>query len=143
MTTIVYAGGVLAADRRVTLGDTIVGDTYRKVFVTPDGFLGAWAGSVASGHAFAEWASGSRDTEPPRGQYSGILIGPKGKVYEFEEGRPMPNPRRAKFYTWGSGSPAALGALHAGADARKAVLIAQKIDSASGGGVDVVKLPKE
>ena len=140
MTTIVLVGNTLAADRRVTIGDTVVGDNYKKVFKTPDGWIGAWAGSLADGHAFQAWACGDRDSMPPGGSYAGVLVDTRGRVYEFENGKPLPNPRKKKFMAWGSGTAAALGALYAGATAKKAVLIAQKIDSASGGGVDEVSI---
>jgi hypothetical protein len=143
VTTVVYSAGTLAADRRVTIGGSICGDSYRKVFTTPDGWLGAWAGGVAAGNEFEAWAKTDRKTKPPTGECIGILVTPKGRVVEYEDGLRIPNPRRSKFHAWGSGAPAALGALHAGADPRKAVLIAQKVDSASGGGVDVVSLPKD
>lgn len=143
MTTVVYSNGVLAADRRITQGGEIVGDTYKKVFRTQDGWIGAWCGTVTDGYAFAEWAiNTTREDMPPRGDYVGILINPKGKVFEFEHGKPLPATRRRKFYTLGSGGTAALGALYAGASVKKAVQVAQKIDSASGGGVDVIELYK-
>lgn len=140
MTTIVYAHGVLAADRRVTEGSSIVGDAYRKVSCTPDGWLCAWAGAVADAHQFVEWAHKGRRLSPPKGDYNSVLITPKGEVMEFENGKRLPNSRRSKFRTWGSGGDAALGALMAGATAKQAVLIAQKIDSCSGGGCDQLKL---
>ena len=111
MTTIVYSRGLLAADKRVTFGGTIDGDTYRKVFKTPDGWCGAFCGSAADGYAFAEWALGARDEAPPKGDYIGILISPRRVVYEYERGRALPKPRKKKFYAWGSGAVAALGAL--------------------------------
>lgn len=140
MTTIVYRDGTLAADRRVSHGDSIVADTYRKVFETHDGWYGAWCGAVVDGHAFQIWADDLRDKPPPKGHYTGVLVSPKGVVHEFENGVILPRPRKKKFFAWGSGANTALGALHAGADARKAVLIAQKVDAFSGGGVDSIKI---
>lgn len=122
------------------MGREIVGDTFKKVFKTSDGFIGAWCGVATAGQAFVNWANGDRLEHPPRGDYTGILINPKGRVFEFDEGKQLPAARRRKFYTWGSGGTAALGALHAGASVKKSVQIAQKIDSASGGGVDVIEL---
>ena len=140
MTTIVLVGNTLAADRRVTIGDTIVGDDFKKVFKTPDGWIGAWSGSLTGGHAFQSWAFGDREGMPPGGNYDGVLVDVRGRVYNFENGKPLPNSRKKRFMAWGSGTAAALGALYAGATAKKAVLIAQKIDSASGGGVDEVSI---
>ena len=143
MTTVVYRDGVLAADRRITHGRYIDSDACNKLFRTPDGWIGAFCGGAAAGNAFGMWALGDRDKPAPKGNYTGILVSPKRTVYEFECGLPLgplPKPRKNFFYAWGSGGPSALGALHAGADAKKAVLIAQKVDSGSGGGADILTI---
>jgi 20S proteasome alpha/beta subunit len=143
MTTVVYRDGVLAADRRSSFASTVATDSMKKVFRTPDKCLGGFAGSVKFFLPYKEWARGDRQEPAPKGDYVGILVHPDGSIVEYERGNPIVIERRAPFVAWGSGSTAALGALHAGADARTAVLIAQKVDKGSGGGVDTIKLSKD
>ena len=143
MTTVVFYDGVLAADRRVTMSGEIVADAYRKVGVTHDDWLFAWCGKCADAMTFVEWAHGDRSDKPPKGDYCSLLISPNGKrVFEFEDGKILPKARKRKFFALGSGSTAALGALYAGATAKQAVLIAQKIDTSSGGGADTISISK-
>lgn len=142
MTTIVYRDGVLAADSLATMGDTKIHGRYMKIRRIGDHLVGT-AGSVADSENFIIWLkSGDVDVPPPKGNYSALIVDPRGRVREIENGSVLPVPRGAKFFAIGSGAPYALGALYAGATAAEAVKIAAKIDTNTGLPVKTLKLAK-
>lgn len=74
----------------------------------------------------------------PRGTMTGLVLSPKGEIFHFT------HPARwvrimEKVFAVGSGSLAALGALHAGASPKDAVLAASKVDPFTGMGTKVLK----
>ena len=140
MTTIAYRDGVLASDSLVTLGDTKSHGTYIKIKRIGNLLVGA-AGGVADSEQFLQWLKyDDGETPPPKGQYSALVIDPRGRVREIENGSVLPVPRGAKFHAIGSGGPFALAAMYAGASAVEAVKIATKIDINSGLPVRKLKL---
>lgn len=142
MTTVVYRDGVLAADSLVTMGDTKIHGNMRKLSRVHGHLIGI-AGGVADCDEFINWckAGGSEtETEPPKGQYSAIVVQPNGKVFEVECGKYLPRLTNTKFHAIGSGAPYALAAMYAGASAAEAVRIATKIDTNSGLPVKTLKL---
>jgi ATP-dependent protease HslVU (ClpYQ) peptidase subunit len=140
MTTIAYRDGVLAADSLVTLGHTKVHGSYQKIRRIGSYLVGT-VGSVADCQAFMEWLKRGDDTHPPRkGEYSALVIDPRGKVRELENGSVLPSPRGAKFFALGSGGTFALAAMYAGATATEAVKIAAKIDTNTGLPVKTLKI---
>lgn len=142
MTTIAYRDGVLASDSLVTLGNTKVHGSYQKIRRIGDHLLGT-AGSVAACQQFIDWVkSGNDEDPPPKGEYSALIIDPRGRVREMENGSVLPVPRGAKFFAIGSGAPYALAAMYAGATATEAVKIAAKIDTSTGLPVKTLKLSK-
>jgi ATP-dependent protease HslVU (ClpYQ) peptidase subunit len=142
MTTIAYRDGVLAADSLVTLGDTKVHGYYHKIVRIDDHLIGT-AGSVAACQHFLDWLrEGGDESAPPKGDYKALVVNPKGKVREFENGSLLPVPRGAKFFSIGSGSPYALAAMYAGASSTDAVKIAAKIDTSTGLPVRVLKVQR-
>lgn len=142
MTTITYRDGVLAADSLATMGDTKAHGHYQKIRRIGDHLVGA-AGSVADSQHFVDWLKhGDENVPPPKGNYSALIIDPRGRVREIENGSVLPVPRGAKFFAVGSGAPFALAAMYAGASAAEAVKIAAKIDTATGLPVKTLKLSK-
>lgn len=140
MTTIAYRDGVLAADSLVTLGSTKVHGSYQKIRRIGEYLVGT-AGSVASCQAFVDWLrSGDDSHPPPKGEYNALIVDPRGRVREIENGSVLPVPRGAKFFAIGSGSPYALAAMYAGATAIDAVKIAAKIDTSTGLPVKTLKV---
>lgn len=140
MTTIAYREGVLAADSLVTLGSTKVHGSYQKIRRI-GGFLIGTAGSVAACQSFIDWVKAGDDEDPPpKGEYNALIVDPRGKVREIENGSVLPVPRGAKFFAIGSGAPYALAAMYAGASAIDAVKIAAKIDTSTGLPVKSLKL---
>jgi hypothetical protein len=78
-----------------------------------------------------------------------LVISPDGKITVHEAGGRF-DMTGAKFWAIGSGTSAALGALHAGASAEAAVRIAILVDNETGGevnslrvGASVVQFPQD
>ncbi len=142
MTTLVYRDGVLAADSRCTNGGYVVPEPATKVRKLADGSLVGFCGILSECQELAEWITDPIDDRPHLDDDSGRLVHVKtdGSVWLYEcKAKPFrldPTP----FYAWGSGFPAALGALHMGADAEEAVRIASLVDTSSGGPVRSVRL---
>lgn len=142
MTTIVYRDGVLAADSLATMGDTKIHGRYMKIRRIGTHLVGT-AGSVADSENFINWLKhGEEGDLPPKGNYSALIVDPRGRVREIENGSVLPVPRGAKFFAIGSGAPYAMGALYAGASAAEAVKIAAKIDTNTGLPVKTLKIDK-
>lgn len=69
---------------------------------------------------------------------SGLVLTQSGKIFSFD--RPQAwLAVEEKFAAMGSGAPSALGALHAGATPKEAVLAAMKVDPFTGMGTKVLK----
>lgn len=140
MTTIAYRDGVLASDSLVTLGSTKVHGSYQKIRRVGGHLIGT-AGSVAACQSFIDWVRcGDDESPPPKGEYNALIIDPRGRVREMENGSVLPVPRGAKFFAIGSGAPYALAAMYAGASATEAVKIAAKIDTSTGLPVKTLKI---
>lgn len=139
MTTIAYRDGVLVADSQVTLGGMKLPGNALKIGKTKAGILYGGAGSFAAVGKFFDWVNSDAEDELPEGEYSGLVVLPKGEVIEIENGSVLPKVKQ-KFYSIGSGSPFALAAMMAGATAQAAVKIATKLDIHSGGPIKTYKL---
>jgi hypothetical protein len=140
LTTIVFRDGILAADSRATIQTEAGGSRvfrceklYRKTIGTGrkrhEVILGL-AGESTPALLFVDWYGS--DKPPPQvfadmvSDFS-VLIYSKHGLFEADA---YCRPERVieKFWAIGSGAKAALGAMHAGADARKACSIACRID---------------
>lgn len=142
MTTIVWDGQSLAADRRVNYGG--VTDTkISKIVRRADGALAGSSGNTSLGAAFKRWflngESGDRPAlEKGSETCNGLIIRPSGALevhdhvgwYECDAGR----------YALGSGWEIALGAMAMGADAEAAVRVAAKFDGNTGDEIEVLHL---
>ncbi len=141
MTTITYRNGVLAADSRVTVDSEAGGSRnficeklFRKSIPGPDGtaeeVILATAGDSSSGMVFVDWYGSGQP--PPELLVTGeadftVLILKRDGLYEVDAWcRPIKI--LDEFYAVGSGTKAALGAMHMGASAQRAVEIACRID---------------
>lgn len=165
MTTIAFRSGILAADSRVTT-DSEAGGTrificqklYKKTVKINGGdaeeVILATAGESAPGELFVEWFGTGKDVTEMRDTFVlgeadfEVLVLRQSGLYEVDKYCHLSkvlNP----FYAVGSGAKAAMGAMHMGADARKAVEIACKIDPYSAPPIytmsliPVVKKPKK
>lgn len=142
MTTIAWDGQTLAADTQVNSCNNIPCGATTKIGKTPDGYFWAFSGSLQCQETLVEWACGDRLGPLPTFKESNgclILIAPDGVVREWwGEGWIQ---MRAAVFAWGSGERIAMGAMLAGADARRAVEIAIALDSDTGGEITVIRCP--
>lgn len=141
MTTIVYRDGVLAADTVTSRGNSLLRGVT-KIARGPDGRLGGACGSAAFMGEWLAWISTGGERPMPKsdekyGDDVGLLIDAAGNLEIHEaSGVFKINP---PYYAMGSGSPEALGALFAGADAETAVKAAIEHDAHTGGDVIVLR----
>jgi hypothetical protein len=77
-----------------------------------------------------------------KGVMDGLVVYPTGRVF-YWDGSPTFVEMHGPFFAAGSGQDFALGAMAAGADARRAVEIAIQFDTQSGGRVDIRRLPRK
>lgn len=138
MTTIVYRDGIMAADSRVTVDSEHGGSRvqrgdklYRVKTFNRGRCIVGLAGGSFDGLAFLDWLV-SKATEPPQrlidgdAEFTALVLNRHG-LFEYDK---WCRPERVleEFHAVGSGAKAALGALHMGASARRAVAVACKID---------------
>lgn len=138
MTTIAWDGKSLAADTRATANGLIDNRTVKAW--SHKGLLIAACGSQALCEKFRVWVISGMDGESPfegAEDGNGIIAAPHCVVVFGNSG----SWRVAEpFYTLGSGYQLALGALAMGADARKAVEVAARFDTMTGGDITVLTL---
>lgn len=139
MTTLVYRDGVLAADTGASHGAWRMMRGLKKVVRVDYGskiVLAAAAGDCELMAAFLDWqASGQVDARPVPGNDASLeaievtLVRGEAKptirLYQYAGSFEIED----EFVAFGSGSPAALGALHVGASAVEAVEAAMKVSS--------------
>jgi len=143
VTTIAYDGKTLAADRQ--MGDWM---NVGKIFKLKDGrhIAGAGKNFDAIRRIVAWLAAGAKQNDRPDIQSEDapdlLIVDSKGAcnwmTWPYHEGLVITEP----FFAVGSGCEYALGALAAGANARRAVEIACRFDSGSGKGIDAVRVVK-
>ena len=141
MTTIAWDGKTLAADSQSTEDAFVDPHEFNKIHDARDAII-AFAGDVPSGRAFMDWwnKGAERSDYPDFSDDDDMeaLVFTEGKVLWYER-RPFPEEIRAPW-TIGTGSPFAMAAMLAGADAKKAVDIACRLDKYSGGKVVTRKM---
>lgn len=130
MTTIAYRDGIVAADSQTHNGDW-KSPTPATKLLRRNGFLYAMCGDVAASQAILAWIS-SQSGPQPNGDATVIRFC-AGEVMVFSAGTQFVED--AHFRAWGSGTPVALGAMHAGCSAKDAVRIASLVDPYTGGPV--------
>lgn len=145
MTTIAYDGLAVAADRQSTFGSTPVAcvtpKLHRLTFESEEAIVGA-CGAISSFAPAVEWLRNRKKPRPqfvPSGDpdFSIMVVTKSGRVlYAAGDLQFVELPKR---HAWaiGSGCDYALGAMMAGANAHDAVLIAGKLDTGTGMGIDV------
>jgi len=135
MTTIAYRDGTLAADSCVSMSDESAGDWKAhciKIYQYPDMIVGL-QGESTPGLIFLDWLRAKRGKAKLRdslvssmADFEGVVLTRKG-LFTYDRWC-RPELVTAPFYAVGSGVKAALGALHCGATAEKAVEIACRVD---------------
>ena len=139
MTTIAYRDGIMAADSRTTVDSEAGGSRHfrcEKLYAVK-GKTGhavaivGLAGESAPGLVFLDWYRSGAKTGDARlldgeADFTALVLTRKG-LFEYDKwcrGERV----QERFYAIGSGAKAALGAMHMGADARKAVMVACRVD---------------
>jgi 20S proteasome alpha/beta subunit len=138
MTTIAYKDGVLAADRRIDGWQSI-----SKIFKLKNGAYVAGAGNFDDIIEAVAWLDGNpRKTDRPElpANENDILLIDGSGAYWLTDPFLKPVKILEPFYSVGSGSKYALGAMASGMTAIEAVGIAMKFDPNSGGGIDSVTI---
>lgn len=134
MTTIAYDGQFLCTDSMMVGGHIRMG-AIQKLFVLEDGPYLAVAFCGASGNvmAFLDWLKGGeRPSISDEFSIGAIAIGRDGEAYQFDS-EVLGRVAIASPEACGSGAPYAMGAMLAGASAHKAVEVASRLDTNSGG----------
>lgn len=120
MTVVAYTRGVMAADSSCFIGDTAV-HPAKKIWQVGGGLVGC-AGDLYAMVAFVRWLlDGAIDEDYPNLSFEAIVVDPSGRVRAYDGGNPEPFDVKVPYCAIGSGRDFALGAMHAGADARGAV----------------------
>lgn len=138
MTTILADAkrGIMVTDSRCTAESEWFPMT--KVFRVRDELIGL-AGNVKDAVAWLNWYSEGKKGNRPKGDtFNALILRSEGLYAVSSDSFEMLIERG--FYGIGSGGGIAVGAFMAGADAKKAVEIACRIDANSGGDVVVHKL---
>jgi len=146
MTVIAFDGRYVAADKQAT-NHGHASRTTKLFAVGPTAV--AFTGDPSMGLALLQWwRSPDRSLAefPHKGikvsddQGATMVIFERGKHIRVFEGMPVPITIEDDIYGVGCGRDAAMGAMLAGADAKRAVEIACKVDIHCGMGVDVIDL---
>jgi hypothetical protein len=129
--------GLMACDSMASTGDAWWPCT--KVYRAGDALVGG-AGDVVAVRQFVAWYLDGQRTPKPKipDSFCCLVLNPEGLFYWASNLVPVPIERG--FHAIGSGGNAALGAMLAGANVKKAVEIACQVDTASGGEVVLHKL---
>lgn len=139
MTTIAVSRNQMAADQRVTDGNRrFRGKKIRRI----GGAVVGCAGDGASIAKFIRWLEEGQQDDPPKfakdAELEAIVLTPAG-IFAYGTDC-VPEEVLDPFYACGTGAEAALGAMHMGADPRRAVEVAALVDNSTGGPIDVIDL---
>ena len=143
MTTIAYKGGIMAADKMASEGNTKHGVTT-KIFKR-NGYLVGFAGRSDVASLLLHWFErGAKEEEWPDPydddcDTAMLVVTPKSKILIYER-FPVPIRMENEFCAFGSGREFALAAMALGHGPEKAVEVACELDLYSGNGIDVLCL---
>jgi len=147
MTTIAYRFNILAADSQISV-DTEGGGSRKfkcEKLYNKDGAIIALAGDSTSGLIFLDWyGTGKRPSSrliDGDADFTALVLRRDG-LFEYDKWC-RGDKILEEFYAIGSGAKAALGAMHMGADAVRAVEIACLIDTYSSPPVKHLKLGED
>jgi len=128
MTIIAYKDGEMWADDIITAnGGLIVGRELKTVRRKKDGALAGASGDSSACGLFLKWAASGRGKPPEvftgdNSTSGAIIVTRDGIIHDYSG--PEPSYINADCYAVGMGCEIALGAMHHGASAKEAVVIA-------------------
>lgn len=145
MTTIAWDGKTLAADRGSWSGGFHC--AAKKVFriTAPDGrvFLVAMLGNAAFATDVLRWMQGGAHPgaclDADKEHDCAVVVDERRKVWRLSSHRLTYREYPGKLHSAGAGQEVVMGALMAGADARKAVRITMQVSDYAARGVDSVR----
>lgn len=148
MTTIVYRDGVMAADTRAYSGESTPIGFKSKISRLKDGSLLAVSSTGPGvGEAFKGWVEEGSDPEAiPDGMGVNLValhVLKNGDVMYYYDNIFPSGPIHAPWYAVGSGDRYAIGALHCGATADAAVMVAAEHDAWTGGQIQIMHLNED
>lgn len=134
------ATGEMASDLQATHGDLKY--TAKKIYPIGRSLIGA-AGTVTAICKFVRWmeSGGKSKTRPEfdkKDSLMGMVLNPAG-IFMYDTAL-EPDEIEDDFVAIGTGAAAALGALYAGADVKRAVEIASRLDPSCGRGIEIYTL---
>lgn len=137
MTTIAWRQGVLASDCQASSGGLVTKAT--KLFSDQHFAIGV-SGSLSHGLAFRRWFFQGMKGDCPLDDdtYALVMNLQTGECEQWETpgiGIPVED----EFAAIGSGREFAYGAMHMGADAQMAIIVASRWDASTGMGVQVFR----
>nr|DAF79133.1 MAG TPA: Proteasome subunit alpha type-2 [Caudoviricetes sp.] len=143
MTTIAYKDGVIAYDSQVTRGDVITDDAYEKC-IEQKGVKFFCAGPVSDHQRLVDVYFGAK----PEGNIDAAALVVDGErmmhvAVDDVTGLWKTPILLSRIYAIGSGTPYAFAAMDMGASAYKAVEIAAKRDTSTGGTIRTVLLAEQ
>lgn len=150
MSTIAYRAGVMAGDSKISAGSLNTFGFMNKVKKV-DGFLLGGTGNIELVAWFFKnfkpswvtrktWSDDSRVASGKDDEFEALVITPNRKVILIEEKMIPIEIGTIGYVAIGSGSPVAMGAMFAGADAPQAVAAAIRHDEGTGGKVSKISL---
>lgn len=140
MTTIAYKDGVIAYDSQISRGDVIVYDDYDKCLIR-DGVRFFCAGATADFAMLIDAYFGVKPSGPV--DVSAMVLDGDSLMLvavDNETGIWKTKIRRDRPYAIGSGMSYAFAAMDMGADAERAVEVAVKRDTGTGGTIRVFRI---
>lgn len=141
MTTIACDGRQMAADGQVTDDENIITEIDDvKVERLKDGSIIALAGAAHARPALRAFLEGKAAAVEACGQWDALRLMPNGSGLYYSDKHPTFGIRATWPAALGSGSKLAMGAMLAGASAKKAVEIACQRDIGSSGKITVLSI---
>ncbi len=137
MTTIAYRSGVLAADTQMTCDGELKAYGRKLVYVKEKDAWVGYAGLLSDCQKFVRWFSGEtpHETFDENDDFSALIMHGDGRVECMGASLKAHRLEEDEFFALGSGSSAAMAAMHMGADAKRAVEVAMLVDLGTGGEV--------
>jgi len=134
MTTIAWDGKTLAVDSMASANGTVISYRVKKLYLSVGRFSAvAISGSVPAMHEVIAWVRSGEKESPPEIEGNLIGITENGDAFALWPNTSKLFLKIEEPWTGGSGWELAMGAMDAGATAIKAVKIASKRDTNTGG----------
>ncbi len=121
----------IAGDSRITDESTGLFFRSKKVFLLSSGEAVGISGSIPDAMKFLEWYESGCDGENhpdfTSEKFDALVLDKNGSLFSWDS-HLVPSRIEDEFFAIGSGALAAMGAMHMGATATQAVLVAAKLD---------------